>query len=249
MTLIALLQAKNEAEHIGDWLENVGPAVDGIIALDDGSTDGTREILAAHPRVLELMSNPPGQSWNEYANQVALIKAARRHGASWLLCLDADERLETALAGQLPALIAEADSRGVTAFALQLRDLWNDEEHYRADGDWAKRARYRLFRNIPTQNRFDPKPLHRSWMPLEMLAGLKTTGVHLPFAIYHFGMLTPAIRQARYERYRALDPDNRLQPQGYEHLIDEAGLVLAEVTPDRGFHPKRGLRPCDRPVA
>ena len=41
MTIIALLQARDEERYLKGWLENVAPAVDGIVALDDVSIDGT----------------------------------------------------------------------------------------------------------------------------------------------------------------------------------------------------------------
>ena len=65
MSLIALLQARDEERFLSGWLENVAPAVDGIVALDDGSQDATAAILAAHPKTLEVICNPPGQAWNE----------------------------------------------------------------------------------------------------------------------------------------------------------------------------------------
>ncbi len=43
--LIALLQARNEERFLPGWLENVTPAVDGFIALDDGSDDRTADLL------------------------------------------------------------------------------------------------------------------------------------------------------------------------------------------------------------
>lgn len=237
MTIIALLQARDEERYLKGWLENVAPAVDGIVALDDGSTDGTADILTAHPKLLELQTNPADQPWNEYANQVGLIRAGRRHGADWFLCLDADERLEERFVIRIRTIVSEADDRKLDAFALQLFDLWNDRRHYRIDGRWGTQARYKLFRNIPSQNKFDPRRLHRHWMPLELVATLKTNGAHLPYACYHLRMIQQADRIARYQRYVTLDPGNRIQQQGYDHLIDENGVELAPIAPGRDFLP------------
>ena len=65
MKIIGLLQARNEERFIRGWLENVSPAVDGIVAMDDGSTDDTYRIISAHPKTLEIIQNPAGKEWNE----------------------------------------------------------------------------------------------------------------------------------------------------------------------------------------
>lgn len=238
MKIIGLLQFRNEERYIRGWLENIAPAVDGIVAVDDGSTDETWNIISAHAKTLEVIRRPAGKEWDEYINQVSLIQAGRRHGADWFLCLDADERIENRLSNDIRSLIAEADARKVDAFSLHLRDLWNDRFNYRVDGIWANRGRYSLFRNINTHTKFDPRRLHRYWLPLETLADIKNVGVAIPYAIYHLRMIRLEDRIARYERYTRIDPDNRLQQQGYEHLIDEVNLELAPVTAERDFFPK-----------
>ena len=85
--LLALLQAKNEERYLPGWLENIEGCVDGIVALDDGSSDSTTEILASSRKVLEIIRNSPGVTWNERANQIALVQAGRTHSADWFCAL------------------------------------------------------------------------------------------------------------------------------------------------------------------
>ena len=237
MSLIALLQARNEQRFLPGWLENIAPVVDGIIAIDDGSTDATPDLLQSHPKVIELLRNPPGQPWNERDNQMALIQAGRRHNAGWFLCLDADHRLEQPFAARVPDLLRQADADSIHVFCFWLRELWGDRRHYRIDGDWKKRERYKMFRNIPSHRRFDPRPLHRNWMPLELTSTLATCSRHTWANLYHLRMIAQSDRIARHARYKTMDPTALYEPKGYEYLVDEAGLEREEIPPERDFLP------------
>ena len=48
MKLIAACNFKNEEWILPTWLERTSQFADGIVALDDGSTDNTLKILRAH---------------------------------------------------------------------------------------------------------------------------------------------------------------------------------------------------------
>jgi hypothetical protein len=59
------------------FVRNVGPQVDGIVALDDGSTDGTGDYLASRPEVIELIRVPPERpAWDEPGNHRRLVESA-----------------------------------------------------------------------------------------------------------------------------------------------------------------------------
>jgi glycosyltransferase involved in cell wall biosynthesis len=237
MTLIALLQARNEQRFLPGWLENIAPSVDGIVALDDGSTDATAKILRTHPKLIELLANPPGQPWNERNNQMALIQAGRRHGAAWFLTTDADHRFELAFAARIHDLLSAADRECIDIYSFQLRELWGDRNHYRSDGEWNRMIRYRLFRNDPSHRRFDPRPLHRFWFPFELGSRLDVCGRHSEINIYHLRMVARSDRAERAARYEAIDPQHAYEPRGYRYMTDEAGLERTAIPPERDFLP------------
>lgn len=238
MRLVVLLQARDEERFVPGWLENVGELVDGIIALDDGSTDSTAELLRAHPKLVELIEHAPGTEWNERTNQIALVEAARRHGAEWILCLDADERLELAFVDDAHHRLDAADHDGVKVFRFDLRECWDDPCQYRSDGVWGMKKLCRLFRNDPAHRRFDPRALHRFWMPLELVAELEAVSRDTECNIYHLRMIRSEDREARAARYEALDPDHRYQALGYRYLTDETGLEIERITPRRRYVPE-----------
>lgn len=239
--LIALLQAKNEECYLPGWLANIEGCVDGIIALNDGSTDRTADILASSPKVLEILHHAPNGTWNERTNQMALVQAGRKQGADWFLCLDADERLEGQFVANAQELLRQAEADGIQAFQFHLRDLWGDADHYRVDGIWDAKAVTRLFKNVPGHKRFDLRQHHSFWMPLEIVSNFETVGRHSNLNIYHLSMITPEQRLARVNKWEQLDPTHRYQSIGYRYLADEANLAVQCIPEGREFYPRWDL--------
>lgn len=92
MTLLVRDEA-DIVEHLLVYHLNRG--LDHVLAIDDGSTDGTREILDSFQKVglLTLVPRPAGTYWDKEAQwQTQLARrAATEHGADWILPGDADE--------------------------------------------------------------------------------------------------------------------------------------------------------------
>ena len=81
--LTVLLPARNAAHLLRDWLDDVASYADAVIALDDGSTDRTRDILEAHPLVTRVLTRPVRPSyhgWDDLGNRQRLVDAARDGG-------------------------------------------------------------------------------------------------------------------------------------------------------------------------
>lgn len=230
--LLALVTFRDEMRFLPGCLDNVAPQVDGIVALDDGSVDGSREYVEAHPAVVELVHVPPGTHADNLDSVLhrILTEAAWKHGADWLLGVDADERLETGFRARAERDLDRADALGAQAMWVDFKELW-DPAHYRSDDIWGRKRKACLFRST-REHVFDDRRLHAFWASVPQPEG----GWPLAEArIYHLRMIDPADRVARAQRYERLDPDHVWQTIGYDYLLDDSGLELTAVEPDRGY--------------
>lgn len=244
LALVALLQLHNDRRYIADYLENVAPQVDGIIVLDDGSQDGGRELLSSHPKVLEVITIAPRTPhyWDEIGNRRLLVDASGRHRARWLVAIDADERVEVDFRVRVDALIRDGEARGIWAFQLKVRELWDAPDQYRGDGIWDRKTAARLFRWRPDHD-FGDKPLHGHWAPLNSRLGKGFAPSDI--VLYHQRMIHPEDRERRRQRYVRLDPNCSFQAIGYNYLVDPTGLQLMRLPQGRGYHPLRAPSPGD----
>jgi hypothetical protein len=229
--LLALLAARDERDELPGLVANLAPHVDGIVALDDGSLDGTGAWLAARPEVLEVLRVERGP-WDEPRNHRLLVEAGVRHGADWLLSIDADERVEEQFRDRAARVIRRGRLLGLQAFAVRLRDLWDAEDRVRVDGIWGRKSVARLFRAL-ADHVFDDSPLHAHKAPLQ--ARVRDRFAPADLILYHRAMLTAERRAARRARYERLDPGAAHQAIGYAYLTDETGLRLEPLPPGRGW--------------
>ena len=100
VTIIAL----NEAEHVGTAVDSASWA-DEIIVVDCGSTDGTVDIARSKGAIVSH------RDWTGYVDQKNHASSLASH--DWIFSLDADERIPSALAAEVRAVIsAEPPLRG-----------------------------------------------------------------------------------------------------------------------------------------
>jgi glycosyltransferase involved in cell wall biosynthesis len=228
--LVALLACRNEMRFLPEYFANVGPQVDGVIALDDGSTDGSAEYLGGRPEVIELLRVPATRpDWDEPGNFARLVEAALRAGADWAMSLDADDRVEREFRARAERVIRRGRLLGRSGYSIRYRELWDSEATYRVDGIWGGKSPSRLLR-VRAGDVVDRQPVHAPKVPRS--AGWVPRA---DLIVYHMRMIAPEDRRARRLRYETLDPDARYQPEGYAYMTDETGIVLRPVPTRRGF--------------
>jgi hypothetical protein len=93
--------------------------------IDNGSTDGTAEYLAAQGDVTLLYTDAP---YSAYENTMKRYLAETYSAGRWCLCVDVDELFEYPYMDRVPlsALVRYLDERGYNAVITQMLDMFSD---------------------------------------------------------------------------------------------------------------------------
>lgn len=217
--LVVLVPARNAEDDLPAWFESVERFADAVVALDDGSTDRTAELLEAHPMVEVLLRNPRRdtyEGWDDSANRNALLEAAGQLDPDWILSLDVDERISADDAEVLRSFV-DSDALPGVAYGMACHRMIGDLEHWDRNALWV----YRLFAYEPEQ-RFPRSRLHFVPIPeaIPRDRWLRTT-----IRIQHISSLTANRRKARLEKYREADPDSEFQ-SSYDNVAAEPTTVF-----------------------
>ncbi|MBC8035586.1 MAG: glycosyltransferase family 2 protein [Chitinophagaceae bacterium] len=92
--LVVMLRVKDGVFFVHEWLKCFEKIADEIVVLDNGSTDGTFEILNAHPKVAAIQRT---FDYHEGRDKILMYELARSRQPDWCLWLDVDEIFEPEL--------------------------------------------------------------------------------------------------------------------------------------------------------
>ena len=207
---LILCQAYNETEFMEGFLEDMARYFDGIILLDDGSTDNTWK-LAKHEKIL-LKVKKKRECFNDLENRNILLNLASFFKSEWFCFMDIDERFDERY---VDFGVFEND-RDVDVVAFKGVYLWEDENTYASGTPYSKDGIIkiiRMFRNNGyAQIKTHKEKLHFAACPYYE----KIFNAKILFKDY--GVLSETKRKKKYEMYNKEDESKDLSD--YEYLIN-----------------------------
>lgn len=146
MKTIALLPFKNEAWCLNSYLSTVNKVCDEIIAIDDGSTDNSKQIMLDAGATVYDNSERDVSAWAEHHIRQRLLHLGREAGGTHFICLDADETFTGNLVTHMPRALNMLEPG--YKIRLQWLAMWKGFNHYRDDKSvWSKSFKDFAFRD------------------------------------------------------------------------------------------------------
>lgn len=216
--IICLIQTHNESHNIPNALSQLDTICDGIILLDDGSSDGTYEIADSGKLLLKVQKTRGG-IFNDLQNRNLLLQLGYLFNTEWFFFMDADERFDLRYADL--RMVGKQDN--IDSVSFRLIHIWNTKGEYRKDlpeGRNGVLRRYRMFRNKGYMQISAGRELHFPATPF------RRNKYHSSILLLHYGLMDESVRQRKREAYLLQDSGGRKQGYQYDYLSD--------INPDLG---------------
>lgn len=150
MTLVMILLVRDEIDILRHNLSfHLASGVDHVVAIDNGSIDGTSDVLADFERqgVVTVIDEPEQDfSQSTWTTKAALI-ARDRFGADWILSNDADE-FWVSREGNLKDQLRQTKADVLLCPRMNMVFPWDDNSDDNGDdnrdGAWATKCVYRV---------------------------------------------------------------------------------------------------------
>lgn len=216
--LLAMLPVRNEAgRYLKTVLNRLSELVDGIVILDDASTDGTPELCLNQSSVIRYhrLKKPLFKN-DEAAFRQMLWEMTVELEPGWIIAIDADEVFESGINRELPRLT------GQNRFDLVLFTIyhfWGDLTNYRVDGLWDPALSkvpclYRFHKN--TNYHWSSRRLHCGRFPVECY---QRPAWLSQVRLLHLGYVSQEEQYIKFQRYLTLDPKGQFCPATHYHSI------------------------------
>lgn len=146
-TLSVVIICKNEADVIGKTLQSLEGLCDDIVVYDNGSTDGTQQIVKQNN--VKLYEG----SFEGFGKTKTKAISLAKH--DWILCLDADEAINEELKRSLQQWQPENET---TVYEIAFKNFF--EGKHLKHGEWGRDYHVRLFNRKKVK--WDEAPVHEN---------------------------------------------------------------------------------------
>ena len=131
MKIIGCMQVGGNCSWIlNSSLSNMSEIVDEIVLVGGGVSEESKQIIEKHKNIVETNFYSDNQSRIEWDDMNSLLSMAKKHGADWMLFMDADETFEPRFKISIREHVTN-DNVGMYKFRRYW--LWKTIDQYRSD--------------------------------------------------------------------------------------------------------------------
>ena len=217
--LVFMLRVKDGMFFLKEWLDRNEVIADEIVALDNGSTDGTYEMLKAHPKVVELIRT---QGYDEGRDKNLLYQSVINRKADWCLWTDVDEIFEAGLTRKHFDKLMR--SRSFNKFSFR-RFHFIDREGFAVSPYWLNYSSGHdrvLWRVLP--GGFFENVL----MDSPNVKGIRGFTLGTNFRLKHLGYINKSIVDKKADQYRGMTNGEKEQNISSMYLQNEKRMVWSD---------------------
>lgn len=219
MKLVGFAQCYNELSrgNLRRCLDSMSKYCDAICVYDDGSSDGSTDVIASYSNV-HLIRGQRNDFTNELYHKEALLKLTLDLNPDWIFWMDFDEVIEKR--GEDGALRDFAATAVADGYTFHEVNLWRSERYYRLDNQYNSGLFCRLWRNNGYLSYAPTFGLHHRQYP-DGLRSIKDCDIQ----VIHYGFASDKNIIDKYHTYKA----NGQRGWPLFRLVDESSLALAKT--------------------